>query len=128
MRKCVTDVSEFHDTAKINRRFHPLLPGPTERSLRMRLLREEFEEYMKAEAEGDIVEVADGLIDMVYVAVGTGLTYGLPMVPLWNEVQRANMAKFPGGVARFRPDGKIIKPEGWTPPEIGKVLDLFKRR
>lgn len=126
MRKCVSDVAEFHDTARITRRFSPYLPGPDERELRIRLLREEFEEYLKAEEYGDIIEIADGLIDMIYIAVGTGLTYGLPMVPLWNEVQRSNMAKFPNGVAMFRRDGKILKPEGWEPPKIATVLEVFK--
>lgn len=126
MRKCVIDVTEFHDTAKINRRFSPLLPGPEERLLRMRLLREEYQEYMQGEADGNIVDIADGLIDMIYIAVGTGLTYGFPMVALWNEVHRTNMAKFPNGVVRFRADGKIIKPEGWEPPNITAVLEVFK--
>jgi predicted HAD superfamily Cof-like phosphohydrolase len=74
-----------------------------------------------------MVEVADGIIDSIYVLVGMGLELGLPLEALWNEVQRSNMAKAieqPDGTFKVmrRADGKVLKPEGWTPPDIAGVL------
>src|SRR5262245_18682977 len=43
------------------------------RSLRIRLLIEEFFEYLEAELNGDIVEIADGLADMKYIIEGTNV-------------------------------------------------------
>ena len=48
------------------------LPEPAQRLLRQRLLAEEFEEYRAAEAESDIIEVADALADIAYI-VSRGL-------------------------------------------------------
>lgn len=56
---------------------HPLLPSATVRSLRKRLLAEEVAEYASAEANNDIIEVADGLADIVYIACGTAISYGV---------------------------------------------------
>lgn len=52
------------------------IPLP-ERLLRFRLVAEEIDELVeKGFNDLDIVEVADGLADIVYVAVGAGLTHG----------------------------------------------------
>jgi predicted HAD superfamily Cof-like phosphohydrolase len=51
------------------------------------------------------------------------------MDPVWMEVQRSNMHKIgPDGVVVRRPDGKILKPEGWRAPDIDLVLSLQKPR
>jgi len=63
-------------------------------------------------------ETADGLIDLLYVTIGSLLAMGIDMWPLWAEVQRANMAKLGGPVV----DGKLMKPEGWQPPDIEGLL------
>lgn len=57
---------------------------------------------------------ADALIDDLYVTIGTLLAMGIDMWPLWKAVQRANMAKIGGPVV----NGKQMKPDGWTPPDI----------
>jgi predicted HAD superfamily Cof-like phosphohydrolase len=38
----------------------------------------------------------------------------------WNEVMRTNFAKIDPttGKVRKREDGKVLKPEGWTPPNL----------
>lgn len=61
---------------------------------------------------------ADALIDLLYVTIGSLLAMGIDMWPLWAEVQRANMAKLGGTVV----DGKLLKPEGWQPPDIEGLL------
>lgn len=100
----------------------PMLPEyQPRRATRIRLLHEEFREYVQAEDSGDIAGIADALADLIYIAVGTALIYGIPLEEIWHEVQRTNMAKLAGGV-RLREDGKILKPDNWTPPDILAVL------
>lgn len=98
-----------------------------ERTLRLSILAEEFAEYLDAEATSNEEEILDSLVDQIYIIVGTGLAYGMPTAEAFDEVQRANMDKFPGGVARRRDDGKIIKPEGWKPPNIRGLLEEARR-
>ena len=74
---------------------------------------------MIAMGQGDLVEIADGLADLIYVLIGTSIAYGIDLEPIWDEVHKTNMAKVGGGV---RGDGKILKPEGWEPPEIERLL------
>lgn len=71
--------------------------------------------------DGDIVGIADGLADLDYVVQGFRDELGIDEAGVRAEVQRSNMAKFADGIKR-RPDGKITKPEGWTPPDIAGEL------
>ncbi|AXN53327.1 MazG-like nucleotide pyrophosphohydrolase [Mycobacterium phage Thonko] len=95
------------------------------RKLRRNLLAEEVEEYFDGEDRDDPVEIADGLADMIVIAYGTLLAYfGEDAArEVCREVFRSNLAKIgeDGTVAR-RDDGKILKPEGWKPPDIRRVL------
>lgn len=101
---------------------HPELPSRKEREMRATLLAEEFEEYMVAEDENDLVEIADALADIIYIACGTAASYGIDLDEVFKEVHRSNMAKLVDGKVIRREDGKILKPEGWTPPDIKSVL------
>lgn len=62
----------------------------------------------------NLPKTADAIIDQIYVLIGTLAAMGIDFWPLWREVQRANMAKAGGPVI----NGKVTKPEGWTPPDI----------
>jgi predicted HAD superfamily Cof-like phosphohydrolase len=93
------------------------------RALRVRLITEEFHEYVDAEICNDKVLVADALADLLYVIHGCALEYGIPLDLVFAEVHRSNMAKLgPDGKPLLRPDGKILKPDGWTPPNIAGIL------
>lgn len=72
----------------------------------------------------DMPELIDATIDIDYVIEGFRSTLGIDATPLWAEVHRSNMAKAgPDGVPRRRPvDGKVMKPDGWTPPAIAAEL------
>ena len=63
----------------------------------------------------NMVELADGLADLDYVVEGTRLEMGIDGDPIAAEVHRANMSKVGGPIA---PNGKRLKPPGWTPPDI----------
>lgn len=86
-----------------------------------RLIDEEYGEFTEANNE---VEKADAVIDMIVVLIGYGLSRGWPMQELWDEVMKSNMAKIDTktGKVRRREDGKILKPDGWKAPDIGRVL------
>lgn len=70
-----------------------------------------------------MVTVADALADIIVVCVGMALELGIPLDRVWAEVQRSNLAKRAAdGSVRRRPDGKVLKPDGWTPPDIERAL------
>lgn len=102
---------------------YPQFPDENERNLRKRLLAEEYEEYMNAEFDNDLIEVADALADLIYIACGTAVAYGIPLDKVFEEVHRSNMAKLVDGKPIYREDGKVLKPEGWTAPDIAGVLN-----
>jgi len=120
-----TDVKDFQTAFGQRVGEKPELPDANERVLRMRLLSEEFEEYRNAEYDNNIVEIADALADIIYIACGTAVSYGIPLDEIFNEVHRSNMAKLVDGKVIRREDGKIQKPEGWNPPDIKKILDKY---
>lgn len=70
-------VAEFHHAFGQLVASEPMLPDQNVRDLRIRLLREEYDEYVAAEADDDLVEIADALADMVYIACGTAVSYGV---------------------------------------------------
>jgi predicted HAD superfamily Cof-like phosphohydrolase len=48
----------------------------------------------------------------------------LPQQKIWNEVSRSNLSKIsPNGKVIKREDGKVLKPEGWSPPNIKEILE-----
>lgn len=100
------------------------------RELRQRMLvgpEGEVQEYIDGEDNDDLVEVVDGLLDTIVIAWGTLLAYiGEDKAKAAAaEVVRTNLAKVIGpGLPIFREDGKVIKPEGWTPPDIAKAIGL----
>jgi hypothetical protein len=85
------------------------------------LVWEEFHEFVTA---GTDVERADATIDLIVVLIGYAHSMGWPLAALWSEVHRSNMAKVDPatGAVRRREDGKILKPPGWTPPDVAGVL------
>ena len=123
-------MSMFTDVRAFQRAFgqrvgdKPELPDPAERDLRVKLLREEFREYIDAETENDIVEISDALADIIYIACGTAVSYGIPLDDIFEEVHASNMAKLVDGKVIRRADGKVQKPEGWQPPDIKRILNL----
>ena len=98
-------------------------PDKNERELRLKLLREEFQEYLNAEENNDIVNTAAELADIIYIVCGTAVSYGIPLDDVFSEIHRANMNKLVDGKVLRRADGKIQKPEGWKPADIEGILN-----
>lgn len=129
MHSCISDVADFRTAMRL-----PIAPAPDLRptavqlDLMVNLLHEEYDETRRAigrlwdarrHGEGEqahaLAEVADGLADLIYVACGAALELGIPLGAVWAEVHAANMRKVGGG---RRGDGKVLKPEGWQPPDV----------
>jgi predicted HAD superfamily Cof-like phosphohydrolase len=92
--------------------------------LRVRLLREEVDEFIDATARRDIVAIADALADVVYVAYGSAITYGIDLDAVLREVHRANMSKLDEhGRPIHREDGKVMKSQRYRPPDVVSVLE-----
>jgi len=59
----------------------PTIPGPDICTLRMTLLEEELEELKEAYANEDLVKIADGLGDLLYVTYGAAIACGMSLRP-----------------------------------------------
>lgn len=91
--------------------------------LYLRLITEEYLELVYAFEHRDIVEIADACADLKWVIEGLEHTLDLPQQPIWDEVARSNLDKISeNGTVLRREDGKILKPEGWTPPNIADII------
>ena len=92
--------------------------------LYMNLIKEEFEETAKAFDDEDLIELADGLADMVWVIMGMCNSAGINFDKVWEEVKNSNMSKFVNGKFIKNEAGKIMKPETYFKPNIKRALDL----
>ncbi len=84
------------------------------------LIKEEVAEFCAAFKQNDRVEELDALVDILVVTIGAIHSMGADGEGAWNEVMRTNFAKIDTdtGKVRKREDGKVLKPEGWTPPNL----------
>ena len=117
----VEDVLDFHCAMDALRHVGsmPMVPSASLVQLKLGLVAEEYQELGDAIEAKDVVAVADACADLIYVVIGLALAYGVDLRPVWQAVQRSNMAKLGGPV---REDGKRLKPDGWAPPDIAGVL------
>jgi predicted HAD superfamily Cof-like phosphohydrolase len=88
------------------------------------LIKEEGDELQAAIVKQDKVETLDALIDILVVTVGTLHSLGVDAEGAWNEVMKTNFAKIDPNTGKVtkREDGKVLKPEGWTPPELKSFI------
>lgn len=88
------------------------------------LIDEEFKELQQGIKNNDNVECLDALIDILVVTIGAIHSMGANGEGAWNEVMRTNMAKIDPetGKVRKREDGKVLKPEGWQPPNLTSYI------
>lgn len=118
--------SVFHDQASFMRACgqSTTLFDAAQVDLYKGLIAEEYAELRQAYALNDEIEQFDAVLDLIVVLIGFGLSQGWPMPEGWAEVMRSNFAKVDPvtGKVRKREDGKILKPEGWTPPDLKRVL------
>lgn len=94
--------------------------NPEQYKLYINLIKEEYRELMEAIDAGDPVEQLDALLDIIVVTVGALHSGGFEGEKAWKEVMRSNFAKIDkwSGKVKKRDDGKVLKPEDWTPPHL----------
>lgn len=125
--KMSDDVAEFHQKILgVYPEGSPTLHSQEWLIERFRFLNEEVQEFFDAGLQGDIVKATDGLLDTIYVALGTLYMMEVPTEACWALVQRANMAKVRGTTKR---GNKIdaTKPEGWVGPEAGIAALILRQ-
>lgn len=129
------DVRKFHKRCGQSIEITPTIPTLKELNLRIDLINEEInkelipllERYQDPQYRKignntkDIAEITDGILDSIYVLLGTLIVFGVEAQPIWDEIQKSNMKKRGGG---YREDGKVLKPKGWTPPDIQKLIQI----
>ena len=84
------------------------------------LIKEEYTEFLEAIIAEDEVEQLDACMDMIWVILGYCYMKGWNVHGAWNEVAKSNLWKIDPktGKVNKREDGKVLKPEGWTPPQL----------
>ena len=92
-------------------------------SLRYSLIKEELEELKEAMENKDLLEVADALTDILYVAYGAGHAFGIDLDKCFEEVQNSNMSKLGKNKKPiYNEAGKIMKGPKYFKPNLSKFL------
>jgi predicted HAD superfamily Cof-like phosphohydrolase len=127
LSEVINHVKDFHNAFKIKNNEAPTVDIDDKAILlRYKLMREENEEYLEAAQNGDLVEVADALGDMLYILCGTILSHGMQhkIAEVFEEIQRSNMSKLDkNGQPIYREDGKVMKSDQYFKPNIKGILE-----
>ena len=121
MTKVFTDVNVFLNA--VGQSTPPFIADEGDQSrLYKGLIDEEYAEFIEAWDADDDVEKIDACFDMMWVIVGYMKSRGWDCEGIWDEGAQSNLAKIDPttGLVRRREDGKILKPEGWQPPDFAK--------
>ena len=103
----------------------PFTVGENPQSLLYKeLIKEEIDEFWEADELNDDVERLDACFDMIWVIVGYARSRGWDFDLAWEEGADSNLSKIDPetGLVRRREDGKILKPEGWKPPNFEQFV------
>ena len=91
--------------------------------LRIDLIVEELEELKEAMNNKDLLEVADALTDILYVAYGAGHAFGIDLDKCFDEVQNSNMSKLgEDGKPIYNEQGKVMKGPKYYKPDLNKFI------
>lgn len=111
-----------------------------------------LQKFTESPTRENLIEVIDGAMDSIYVIAWAMRLLNVPSQAMWNEVQRSNMAKFTSIINKIpqrhkdapqdievevnerngywvicnKATGKVVKPEGWTQPDLFAVLQEYE--
>lgn len=91
--------------------------------LRAGLAVEELGEWIKANAEGDIVAAADAIGDRFYVLLGDAVAAGFPLEPIFEEIHDSNMTKTPYIQTGH---GHGVKGPSYRPPNVARIVGMYR--
>ena len=93
-------------------------------NLRYELIKEELDELKVAMENKDLLEVADALTDILYVAYGAGHAFGINLDKCFEEVQSSNMSKLDeNGKPIYSEAGKVLKGPKYFKPNLSKYVN-----
>ena len=120
MTKVFTDVQVFMSAAGQTTTEN----NPSQAELYMNLIREEYAELIVAKNDSNDTEIIDACFDMMWVIVGYMLSRGWDCERIWDEGALSNLKKIDTTTRKVlkREDGKVMKPEGWKPPDFSKFV------
>ncbi len=125
LTKMAEKVKEFNEKFHVSEEL-----SPQRKEFRRQHLQEELNEFAEAVSQSEHV---DALLDLIYLAFGTLLELGCDPLTMFNAVHEANTAKIykpsvqdivKGGTAAK----DVVKPEGWQPPDIQRLLNDMQIR
>jgi predicted HAD superfamily Cof-like phosphohydrolase len=124
MTKVFTDVTVFLKAVGQETPSFAQATVSDQAELYKKLIKEEVEEFWEAVAVSDDVEQIDACFDMMWVIVGYMKSRGWDCEKIWDEGAKSNLSKIDPvtGLVKRREDGKILKPEGWKPPDFTKFV------
>ena len=118
-------VADFHKKFGLDPTEQPDFPFEEIWILKNNHMQEELNEIRAAAINGNLEEYFDGLIDLVYVALGAAYLSGLPFDEGFQRVHEANMKKVR---ALRQEDSKrgstydIVKPAGFVAPTLTDLI------
>ena len=118
-------VAEFHQKFGLEPTSQPDFPYEEIWKLKNVHMQEELDEIRAAAINGDLEAYFDGLIDLVYVALGAAYLAGLPFDQGFLRVHQANMTKMRALHANDSKRGStydIVKPPGFVAPTLTDLI------
>ena len=118
-------VAEFHQKFGLEPTSQPDFPYEEIWKLKNVHMQEELDEIRASAINGDLEEYFDGLIDLVYVALGAAYLAGLPFNEGFKRVHEANMTKMRALHANDSKRGStydIVKPPGFVAPTLTDLI------
>jgi predicted HAD superfamily Cof-like phosphohydrolase len=126
----VENLKEFHKAFDCVSNKYPETPDTETALLRVKLVVSEASELTEAIANKDKVEIFDAIIDLLYVTIGTAVSYGMADVLCegFRQVHENNMSKLGRDGKPLKDEsGKVIKPVGYRPVDLSWVKYLDGR-
>lgn len=118
-------VVDFHKKFGLEPTSQPDFPVDKIWILKNTHMQEELDEIRAASINGNLEEYFDGLIDLVYVALGAAYLAGLPFEQGFLRVHQANMTKVRALRASDSKRGStydIVKPAGFVAPTLTDLI------
>ena len=115
------DVEDFHRKFLLGYAGRPRMLEEEIMLARCSQQQEELAEILKGIYENDKVQVLDGLVDTVYVALGTSYLMGFDFEEAWDRVHETNMKKVRMKTKRSKID--VVKPVGWKAPVLKDLCE-----
>jgi len=97
---------------------------------RLQFIYEELGELLLAIRERDVVEIADALVDISYVTLGTAHVCNLPWSDLFDEIHKSNLMKervLSKDQSKRRGEFDVVKPVFWRKPDLSSILIKYNQ-